>query len=277
MANQDELVAQQNLNAAHAANRNNPDRILSRLRAALPTMHDGGVVKETGPVVLQKGEQVVPADQTEPNGQDDTAAVSGEPIKLQQALSKLQESLTKLADGLGVRRSATVNYIHGESMDSHTAAVGQALDQAGGLAANLLTSHHHAGGRGWGSGDGSTQAYPAQKLQTTIIPNNNEDAKAAISACRSFVNKVESLIGEDQSVTVAKSQIKLIGKHDGSGMTLQDLMMALTHIVGPPIQAVARAYSGVHQDKHAPHLRALGPQNAAPQQEPQQETQQGQG
>src|ERR1700730_7243847 len=209
---------------SESASRNQPQNIVARLKASLPkgttvdgSFHRGGTVMADGKYALKAGETVTAAPQTQQDAPDDSDAamsdenaVAEEPIQLQRAFSRLQEAITKLADESGVRRSATVNYIHGQDMHEHTAAVAQTLTQAGGLAANLMTSHHHTGGRGWGSGDGSTQAWPADKLRTTIIPQDNENAKAAIAACRSFVNKVESLIGEDKSVTIANSQIKLV-------------------------------------------------------------------
>src|SRR5258708_30720777 len=116
------------------------------------------------------GQQTAP----DPNGSsmsDDNTSEA--PVRIQQAFSKLNLALTKLADENGVRRSATIPYVHGAAQHEHIAAVGDALKTAGGLSGNLLTTHHVPEGRGWGSGDGSTQAWPIDKLRTTIIPKND--------------------------------------------------------------------------------------------------------
>ena len=159
-------------------------------------------------------------------------------------------------DGSGVKRSATIPYVHGGSTDSHIEAVGQALQQVGGVTSNVLTSSHHAGGRGFGSGDGETTAHPADKLKETIIPANSPLAKAALSAETNLINKIAGLIGDDKAVTVAKSQIKLVGKSDGAGMTLLDFVTALQGIPGPVIQTIAQRHSVAHPDGPSPRLRA---------------------
>src|SRR6202022_1249294 len=95
-----------------------------------------------------------------------------------------------------------------------------------------------------GPNGGATVAHSADKLRTTIIPKDDPNAIKAISACRSFVNKAASLVGEnDPGSVAAKSQLNTVGKHGGSGMTALDLGVALLNIPTPVSQAIARAHS----------------------------------
>lgn len=200
-------------------------------------------------------DQPTPETDSDSNLPEESAA----PVQLHREFSRLNEALTKLADEAGVKRSATIPYIHGQETHEHIQAVGQALQSVGGLTKNILTTQHHADGRGYGSGDGHTVAFPADKLKETILPKDDENAIAAIRAARILVNKVASLLGNDEpAVKVAKSQIQLVGKNNGSGMTVLDLMVALINIVNPPIAAVARSHSGTKEGGHGPHLRAPG-------------------
>ena len=74
------------------------------------------------------------------------------------------------------------------------------------------------------------------------------------------MNKISALVGDsDTSVKLAKSQLALIGQHNGSGMSVADLMIALINLVGPPINSVARAHSGTKEGGHSPQLRAPKP------------------
>src|SRR5258708_3881357 len=148
-----------------------------------------------------------------------------EKIQLQAAYSRLNESLTKLFDESGVRRTFTVPYVDGHSAD---------------------------------------------KLRTTIIPKGDENAKAAISAARVYLDGIEQLVGEkDQTVRTAKGQLALVAKTNGQGMNLQDFGVMMIQLTHGPTQAVAKAYSKVHPDGAAPHMRAPKQQQQAPEgQEP---------
>jgi hypothetical protein len=200
------------------------------------------------------------------NGQEDSTlpdegaeeAASEGGVNLHRAFGKLQEALTKLADESGVRRVLTLPFIHGGSAADHITAVSTALQSAGGMGNNLLTSFHKSGGRGFGSGDGSTQAWPATKLRETIIIKDDPNAIKAIAAARSLVNLVAKLVGDDDnSVTQARSYLSIIGKANGSGMTVADLCMALTALTNPVLQTVARKHSSAkHGGEHHAKLSA---------------------
>jgi len=260
MPSQDEVAAQQNLSAAQYAHRNDPDVNLARLKASLPKLHDGGVVPKDGAYNLQAGETVSPAPQAaqNPPAQDDSTlpdnenAVAGESVNLQRAYSKLHTAITALFDGMGIRRSATISHIAGEKMSDHIDAVSKVLPTIGGVTSNLLTASHtkHS------ATGGETVAHSADKLRQAIVPKDSAEAKAAIQACRNFVSKCESLIGETPEITVAKSQLSMIGRHEGQGMTAYDLGAALLSVPTPLVQLIARLHSGNKQDGHAPHLRA---------------------
>jgi hypothetical protein len=184
---------------------------------------------------------------------DDESAVSGEPVNIQRAYSKLNSAIAEMCDSLGVRRSATCPHQEGQSMADHIGDVGQVLQTIGGVSANLLVATHtkHS------ATGGETVAYPAAKLRETIIPKDSVESKKAIAACRSFVSKVASLVGDDDSIVkIGKSQISMIGKNDGENMSAFDLAAALLSIPGPLIQLVARLHSGTKDGGHAPHLRA---------------------
>lgn len=191
-------------------------------------------------------------------------------ISLQSDYSRLNASLTKLFDEAGVRRSFTVPYVHGQEMAEHIKAVGVASQTSGGLSRNIVTTSHHSDGRGWGSGDGHTVGHPSEKLRTTIIPKDDENAKAAIDAAQKYLNDVAKLIGDDNpAVQTAKGQLKLAQRTDGAGMTLLDLGVFLIQLVSAPTQAAAKAHNGNKKNGHQPQLS--GPeQQAAPEgQEPQ--------
>lgn len=267
--------------------------IIARLKQSLPqgtvvegSFKTGGVVPKTGPYQLHRGETVIPAQpqtsqpanaapqatpaqpqdqtQTAPAAQPDDstqdgnvslpedAAVAGT-TNLHRAFSKLNESLVKLADECAVRRSATIPHQDGQPMDQHIADVARVLNTTGGLTANLILATHSK----FGPDGGATVAYPAEKLRQTIIPKDDANAKAAIAACRNFISKVEGLIGETPETKLAKSQLALVGKQDGSGMSLADLLVALINIPAASIRAVARAHSEVKHDRRVhPKLTA---------------------
>jgi len=229
-----------------------PDVILARLKASLPKMHDGGTVPADGAYNLQAGEQVTAAPQTQQadataqpdDSMPDDESARGEGINLHRAFAKLQEALTMLADESGVKRAITVPFQHAGATHDHINEVAAALKPHGGMLANILTSFHRSGGRGFGSGDGSSQAWPAEKLRQTIIVKDDPNAIKAIAAARSLVNLVAKLVGDDdRSVTIAKSQLSIIGKQNGSGMHVADLLTALNSLVNLPLQTVARLHS----------------------------------
>lgn len=194
-------------------------------------------------------------------------------VNLQKSFAMLNEKLATQFDESGVRRSFTVPYIDGQKTDEHIAAVGQAAAQAGGLTANLLTTAHHSSGKGWGTGDGHTVAHPSEKLRTTIIPKDDEHAKASIAAAQTHLNNMEKLLGEDDpAIQTAQSQLGLVKKSDGQGMNLLDFGVMLTQIMFPPMQAIAKAHSGTKDGGHAPQLRAPGgtaPDDQESQEQPQ--------
>lgn len=180
-------------------------------------------------------------------------------VNLQKSYSTLNEKLIKVFDEAGVRRTFTVPYLEGQSMDDHVQAVSQAATQSGGLTNNLLMSAHHSEGKGWNSGDGHTVAHPSEKLRTTTVRPDDEHAKAAVEAAQTHLNGIAKLLGkENPAVQTAQSQLDLVKRADGAGMSLLDFGVMLTQIMYQPHQAIARAHSGTKEGGHAPHLRAPG-------------------
>ena len=92
----------------------------------------------------------------------------------------------------------------------------------------------------------------------TIIVKDDPNAIKAIAAARSLVNLVAKLVGDDDnSVTQARSYLSIIGKANGSGMTVADLCMALTALTNPVLQTVARKHSSAkHGGEHHAKLSA---------------------
>jgi hypothetical protein len=229
-----------------SASRNQPANVLSRLNASLPKMHKGGVVKATGPVILKKGETVIPApqDAQNPPTQDDSDSMSDETAvsgshNLQRAYSKLNEAVRAMLDGLGIRRSASIPHSEGQSMADHLSEVGQVMASHGQISGNIMTATHSVHDKD----GGSTVGHPNPQLLQTIVPKDSELAKAAINACRTLISKSESLIGETPEIQRAKSQIALLSKSDGQGMSAFDLSAALLNIPGAVIQSLARKHS----------------------------------
>lgn len=188
-----------------------------------------------------------------------------ETVNLKKSYSALNEAITKLYDESGVRRSFTVDYLEGQPMADHITAVGTAASQNGGLTANLVTSSHHSGGKGWGSGDGHTVGHPAEKLRQTMIPKNDERAKAAIDAAQKHINNLKFLLGDDEpTVQTAQGQLNLVKPTSGAGMSLFDLGVLLINIMHSPTQAVGRKHS---EAKHggAIHARRTAPSQASSQ------------
>jgi hypothetical protein len=178
-----------------------------------------------------------------------------------------------LFDEAGVKRAFTVPYIEGQSMSDHIDGVAKAAGQVGGLTKNIISSAHHSGGKGFGSGEGHTVGHPADKLRATTVPKNDENAKSAIAAAMKYLNDIETVMGDKEpTVVTAKSQVSLVKPTSASGMSLFDLGALLISALFPPTQAVAKAHSGTKQGGHASHLRApeqQGAQAAQPQGEPQ--------
>lgn len=181
-------------------------------------------------------------------------------VNLQKAYSKINQSIVELFDGLGVRRSATIAHVAGQSMADHIQDIGKVLPTIGGVTANFLTATHTK----HDPNGGATIAHSASKLRETVIPEGSEKAKAAISATKSFVSKAEALVGETPEVKLAKAQIQLISKRDGAGMSAWDLGAGLLSVPGPVIQALARAHNMVKHGEVHPGL--TGPK--APQEAP---------
>jgi hypothetical protein len=181
---------------------------------------------------------------------------SKESINLHRAFSRLNESLTKLADESGVPRSLSMPHIDGQDMGDHIAAVGAALQDRGGITNNLLSVSHSK----YDKSGGITVAHPAEKLRETKIPKAFAPAKSAIAAARSVLTEAEKLIGsDDRSIQIAKSQLDLIGKHGGEGMSVLDAMIALQNVVAAPLQSVARAHSGTKDGGHHAQRRPPRP------------------
>ena len=180
-------------------------------------------------------------------------------INVQKTFSGVNEALTKLFDESGVKRTFTVPYIDGQGMDEHINAVGQAANDTGGLTNNLITTQHHSSGKGWGSGEGHTVGFLADHLRDTIVPADDENAKAAIAAAQKHINEIAKGLGDDDpAIKVANGQLALLKKHDGAGMNLMDFGVMIQQMLHAPNQAIARAHSGKKDGGHAPHLRPPG-------------------
>jgi hypothetical protein len=187
-----------------------------------------------------------------------------ETVNLKKSYSALNEALVKLFDESGVHRAFTVPYLQGQETKDHINAVGQAAQQVGGLTKNLIMSAHHAGAK-HGSGEGHTVGHPAEKLRQTMIPKDDENAKAAIAAAQKCINNFKFLLGDDDpTVQTAQGQLNLVKPINGAGMSLFDFGALLINIMFKPTQAAARAHSGTKPGGHAPHPR--GPVQEAPQQ-----------
>lgn len=187
---------------------------------------------------------------------DDATADAGDdtPVKVQKEFSNIGHALTDLADNLGIKRSFTVPYVE-QDMHEHIEAVGAAAAEAGGLTRNLLFTFHTKGKRGWGTPDGATVGFNATKLREAIIPADFEQAKIALADTKTLVNEYAKLLGNDDPVVkTAQSQLNVIGKHNGQGMTALDFSLALLSLPGPLLQAVARA--AAHK-RHGEHRIAL--------------------
>jgi hypothetical protein len=180
--------------------------------------------------------------------------------------SKLNAALAHQFDKSGVKRSFTVPYVDGQSMDEHVSAVGQAAGEAGGLTKNLITTAHHSGGKGYGSAEGHSIGHPSDKLRTTIIPKDDEHAKATIAAASEHLNNLAKLLGdEDPTILTAKGQLKLVQKTDGVGMNLLDFGVMMTQIMFKPTQKAAQMHDATKDGGIHPQMRgsqAQPPQEA---------------
>jgi hypothetical protein len=197
----------------------------------------------------QAAPQQTAPDQDNDAQASDEETVASEGVNLHRAFSRLQEAVTSLLDNLGIKRSGTIKHIDDETMAAHLQAVHQALQPVGGVTKNMLTVGHTI------HGSGETVAHPSEKLRQVIVPAKYEPAVRAIAACRAFVSKAESLIGETPEVKVAKSQLALIGRQGGSGMTAFDLAGALLSVPSPVIKVLAKKHSAhKHGGKILAHL-----------------------
>jgi hypothetical protein len=182
-----------------------------------------------------------------------------EKINLQKSLSKTNEALIHLFDQSGLRRSLTVPYIDGQEMADHIDAVNQAVKAAGGLGANLLMTAHHSDGKGFGSGDGHTVAHGVDALRGAIIPKDDENAKAVLSAAQSHLNNIAKLLGDDNPVVkTANGQLALAKKSNAAGMNSFDFGVFITQLMAKPNQAISQAFSGVKDGGHSSKLRGPG-------------------
>jgi hypothetical protein len=228
------------------------------MSSAIDAIHQKAA-QASAPAQQQQDETPAPATAQPGDDTTSTSALSAEDsaaaektVNLRKDYSRLQEHLTHLADNTGVHRAFTIPYVDGGEMAEHIANVGAVAAQNGGLTANLITSHHHSGGKGFGSGDGVTVGFNAEKLRMTVIPKGNKNAEDSISAANKLIRDVAFLVGdEDQSVKQARGQMGLFAKAQGAGMTCFDLMVALTNIVHGPLQNVARTANSARHGGHA--------------------------
>ena len=164
-------------------------------------------------------------------------------VNLHKSYSGVNSSLAKAFDANGVKRSFTVPYVDGQSTSDHVQAVGAAASQYGGLAKNIVTSAHNEGGKGYGYGDGETAGHPTHDLMNTIVPKDDDSVKKALGATQTHLNNLKKLLGKNApTIQTAQSQLDLIKKRDGAGMTLYDLGVGLLNLVTPPMQAISRAH-----------------------------------
>jgi hypothetical protein len=194
-------------------------------------------------------------------------------VNLKQTYAKLNESLAKTFDSLGVRRAFTAPYTEGHSMADHVKSVGAISDQHGGLATNLLSSYHHSGKSGWGSGEGETVAHPVAKLQETIIPKDSEAAKEAVQAAQTHLNGFKELLGKDDpDVLNVQSQLNLVKKTDGANMSAFDFGVMLQQIMFSLTQKVTRTHMLANANTPASEMES-GLGHAEPQEQGPEEAQ----
>lgn len=188
-------------------------------------------------------------------------------VNLKQDYSALNETLIKVFDESGVKRSFTVPYIEGQEMADHINSVAAAAKQTGGLTTNLIMSAHHSSGKGWGSGEGHTVGHSTEKLRQTTIPQKDPHAKAAIAAAQTLVNDLKFLMGDDEpTVQEAQGHLNLVKPTNAQGMSLFDFGSMLIAMFQKPLQAVARLHSGTKKGGHSAQLR--GPEAQQGQEQP---------
>ncbi|MGA7856167.1 MAG: hypothetical protein WCA15_22810 [Candidatus Acidiferrales bacterium] len=225
----------------------NPNPIQTQTQAPVQNSSDDSTQTQAA--------QTTPDTGNDSSVADESASAEGG-VNLHKSFARLNESIAELYQDLGVKPSFVVPYISEQDTSEHVAIVGQVAQKTGGLTKNLLVSFHEKDKGGWGTGDGATIGYNADKLRETIIPKKFDDAIKAITVARRFLNQIENLLGDDPAVTKAKSQLNLVGKYEAQGMTALDLGIALQQIVHEPLKAVARAHSGAKDGGHSPKLRA---------------------
>ena len=182
-----------------------------------------------------------------------------ERVNVQKSFSAVNESLVRLFDESGVRRTFTVPYIEGQEMADHIKSVSDAAQQAGGLGANLLMTAHHSDGKGYGSGDGHTTGHGAENLRNAIVPKGDKNAKAVIDAAQTHLNNIGKLIGNDNpAVKTATNQLALVKKTDMAGMNLFDAGVFISQILHPVNQAISRAHDNTKAGAVTGKLRAPG-------------------
>jgi hypothetical protein len=188
-------------------------------------------------------------------------------INLRASYNRVNEDLSKLFDERGIPRTFSVPFTAGQ-MSDHIKAVGKVADEHGGLAGSFVTSAHHAGGRGYGSTDGSTQGHSVDKLRATHIPKDDEMAIRVIADARTLLNQIAELLGKDEpSVVTARSQLNLAASSNGQGMTLYDFAVLIIQLLHPPVQAVAQRHALVkaHHTGNSKHLtQRTGPRHGMP-------------
>lgn len=163
---------------------------------------------------------------------------------LKSSFAKVNEALAGAFDDLGIRRAFTVPYTEGHSASDHIKAVGAVLSQHGGATTNLLSSHHHEGKKGWGSGEGETVAHPVNKLQSTVIPKDSEAAKKVIQAVQTHLNGFKELLGaDDPDVQAAQNQLNLVKRTEAAGMTAFDLGVMVQNFMFKLTQKTVRTHS----------------------------------
>jgi hypothetical protein len=183
-------------------------------------------------------------------------------VNLQKLYSRVNEALTKLFDESGVRRSFTVPYVEQEPMAQHVSTVGKVALRNGGLTKNLVTTMHHSGGKGWGTGDGETVGHPAHNLKTTVVPKDDENAKAVIDSAQKYLNAIGSFVGEKEpAIQTANSQLSIVKKTNGAGMNLLDFGTLIQQVLHGPTQIIARAHHNAKPEGGAANPGLLPPRH----------------
>lgn len=279
--------------------RNDPVEILARLKGSLPKMHKGGVVAKTGPVILKRGERVIPApeDQSATDTLAAKARQSSQPGPDEtnpRAARRAQSQAAPQSDETGSKESsvsdenaASGNVNIMKLYSRMQSAIGDLFLSLGvrpslnlpHISGEDMASHITAVGQALqtvsgGSKNfvvathtrhdpkgGSTQAFPSDKLRTAIIPKGSEAAADAVKACRNLINKIAGLIPDDEPIVKqAKARIQLIGQNDLSGMTAFDAGASLILMIHPLMQLLARLHSFHKHGAHHPVLTGPLPQ-----------------